>query len=93
MTYELETLKWCLSSDTGINQASCTFVSTCMHHIRDGYVLLHVVLACLYSTLAKLHAQLRSRTIDPPSRKVGNMLLIPLRRLVHLRRLAILVLL
>lgn len=35
MTYELETLKWCLSSDTGINPASCTnVVSTLMRYMR-----------------------------------------------------------
>lgn len=95
ITYELETLKWCLSSDTGINQASCIgFVSARVHHVRvrDAYVLLDIVLARLYSALAKLHAQLRSRTINPPRRKVRHMLLITVRGLGYRWRLAILVL-
>lgn len=60
--------------------------------MRDAYVLLDVVLACLYSTLAKLHAQLRSCTINPPRGKVRNMLLIAVRGLVHRWWLTILVL-
>lgn len=96
MTYELDTLKWCLSSDTGINPASCTgVVNIVMHYmrVRDAHVLLDIVLACLNSTLAKLHAELRSCTIDPPRGKVRNMLLIAMGGLVHRRWLTILVLL
>ena len=79
MTYELETLKWCLNIDTGINPASCTSaVSTlaCYMRAQDAYVLLDIILACLDGALSKLHTELRSCAIDPPGGKIGNMLLV-----------------
>jgi hypothetical protein len=96
MTYEFETLKWCFSSDTGSNQASCmNLVSVLIHQVRvrDAHVLLNIGLARLNSALAKLHTQLRGCAIDPPCGKVRNMLLITLLGLVHRWWLAILVLL
>ena len=96
MTYELETLKWCFSSDTGISPASCiNVVGTIVDYtrVRSTHVLLDVVLARLDSTVAKLHTQLRSCTIDPPRRKIGHMLLIAVLRLVRRWWLPVLILL
>ena len=61
--------------------------------VRDGYILLDIVLARLNSTLAKLHTQLRSCAVDPPRGKIGDMLLITMLGLVHWWWLTILVLL
>ena len=55
--------------------------------------MLDVVLTGLNGTLAKLHSQLRSCTIDPPSGKIRDVLLITMLGLVHRWWLAILVLL
>jgi len=85
MTYELDTLKWCLSSDTGINPASCVDFNAITRYrsVGNAHILLDVVLTRLNSALAELHTQLRSCTIDPPCRKIRNVLLIPLGGLVH----------
>ena len=72
-TYELETLKWCLSMETGMKPPSYGGMNGGHGQVwfARAHVLLDILLASCYCTLTKLHTKGSGSIIETPCREVN----------------------